>query len=201
MRSTTVIDSAGRSTLAGAHVAHPFLEPAFEMQATDDPAGDDRDGEAEPEIGQRDLPADKREEQPERDLVDHRRGDQEREGHAERHAGRDEADKQRHGRAGAERREDAEHGRRDIADPLTLPGEHGAGAFGRKETAHHAHAEDDERQQHQHFRRVVDEELGCLLEVAARGDRQVRRHPVGELRQLPVDHEPECDQGRRRPDP
>ena len=56
------------------------------MQPTDHPARNDRHGEPEPEIGQRDLPADKREQKPERHLVDHRRGDQEREGHAERDA-------------------------------------------------------------------------------------------------------------------
>ena len=88
---------------AGAHVAHPFLEPAFEMQTADDPAGDDGHRQSEPEIGRGDLPAHKREQEPQRDLVDHRRGDQEREGDAERHAGRHEADEQRHGGARAER--------------------------------------------------------------------------------------------------
>ncbi len=178
MRSTSVAWFWDDDGLAGPHVAHPFLQPAFEMQAADDPAGDDGDGHAENEIDQRHLPADQREQQAERDLVDHRRRDQEGKGHAERHAGRYEADEQRHGRAGAEGREDAERRRRDIAEALAPPGQHGAGAFGRKEAAHDAHAEDDQRQQHQHFRRVEDEEARGFLEMAARRQRAACRQSM-----------------------
>ena len=83
--------------VARANIADPFLEPAFEMQTADDPARDNRNREAEGEIGQGDLPPQQREEQTKCDLVDHRCGDQEGEGDAKRHACGDEADKQRHG--------------------------------------------------------------------------------------------------------
>ena len=77
----------GKLDGAGADLAHPRLEPAFELQPADDEAADDGDREAEREIGQRHLPADQREQEAERHLVDHGRGDQERERHAERNAG------------------------------------------------------------------------------------------------------------------
>ena len=116
MRSTTEIEFGRDFDGASAHVADPFLQPAFEMQPADHPARNDRDAESESQIGQRHLPADQSEQKPERDLVDHRRGNQERESHAQRHAGRDEADEQRHRRAGTERREDAEPCRGNVAE-------------------------------------------------------------------------------------
>lgn len=90
------------------------------MQPADHPAGDDRHAKAKAEIGERDLPAEHRKEEPQRDFIDHRCGDQEREGHAERHAGGDKADEERNGRAGAERREDAQTRSCNIPKPLRI---------------------------------------------------------------------------------
>ena len=171
------------------------------MQPADDPAGDDGDGEAEAEIGQRHLPADQREQQAERHLVDHRRGDQEREGDAERHAGGDEADEQRHGRAGAERRDDAERRRQHVADAFAPAGEQRPGLLRREEAAHDAHGEHDERQQHQHLRRVVDEEADRLAEMAPAVDRQRGDDPVREGDELAVDDAPDDQSGDRPAEP
>jgi hypothetical protein len=55
-------------------VFHPVLQPAFELQPADHPAGEDGDAEPEAEIGERDLPADQTEQKPKRHLVHHRRG-------------------------------------------------------------------------------------------------------------------------------
>ena len=63
--------------LASADIANPFLQPAFQMEAANDPARDDSNGQAESEIGQCHAPTDEREQQAECHLIDHGRSDQE----------------------------------------------------------------------------------------------------------------------------
>ena len=145
--------------VAHADLAHPVLDVALHLEATDDPAGDHGDEEPRDEVQRGDLPAEQAVEQHQRDLVDHRRGDQEREGDAERDAGLDEADEQRHGRAAAERRDDAEAGGHHVAGRLAPAVQQGPRALRAEERAHDADAEDDDGEQQQHLDGVVDEEL------------------------------------------
>ena len=63
--------------------------------------------------------------------------------------------------------------------PSRLPASNARVRSGEKKLRTHAHAEDDERQQHQHLRRVVDEEVRGLLETAAGDDGQLRHRPGG----------------------
>ena len=172
-------------------VAHPFLQPAFEMQSADDPASHDGDGEPEAEIGERHLPADQPEQKPERDLVDHRRGDQEREGDAERHTGADEADEQRHGRAGAERRDDAETRRQHVADAFAASRQAARASFPAKRSCAPRPCRIRQCQQHQHFRRVVDEETEGLARRLLRSTGSNRRPPNPRTDELAVDDAPQ----------
>ena len=59
------------------NVTNPILKPMLQMQTANDPAGDDRNGEAEGEIGERNLPAEQAEQKSQRYLVHHRCRDQE----------------------------------------------------------------------------------------------------------------------------
>ena len=177
------------------HVAHPGFQPVLQPQPTDDPAGGDRDAQAEYKIGQCDLPADQTEQQAECHLVHHRRGDQEGEGDAQRHAGRHKADEQRHGRAGAERRDDAERCGEHVADALALPCQQEAGALRREEAAHHAHDEHDQREQQQHLRRVVEKERHGFVQPGFRRHRQYGDQPLRERSELAIEYRPQNQAG------
>ena len=56
----------------------------------------------------------------------------------------------------------------DVADPFAPSGEKCASSFRGKVAAHQAHAEDNKREQHQHFRGIVEEEFHRLVGVAFR---------------------------------
>ena len=67
---------------------------------------------------------------------------------------------------------------------------------GVKKRADDAHAEDHEHEQHQHLRRLEDEELDRRAQVRAglETDESVRQ-PVRERLQLPVDGDPDDESG------
>ena len=90
-----------------------------------------------------------------------------------------------------------EAGGGDIAEPLALSGEQRTGALSGEEAARHAHGEDRQRQQHQHLGRVVEEEFDRFGEMAAGLHRQAGHQPLGERRELGIDHEPEGDRRDR----
>ena len=73
--------------------------------------------------------------------------------------------------------------------------------FRREEAAHDAHAEHDQGEQHQNFRRIVGEEADRLAEVALRVDWRQRDNPFGKWDKLAVDEAPQNQGGNRPPDP
>ena len=66
---------------------------------------------------------------------------------------------------------DAEHRSQYIADALALSRKKDAGLLGGEKTAHDAHAKHDQREQHQHLRRVIREEADGLAQLASGLDR------------------------------
>ena len=83
------------------------LQIALHAELADHHAGHNRDGQTQPQIQPRHLPAEHGEQQRQRHFIHHRRRNQKRESHPQRHAGREKANEQRHRRAGAKRRNDA----------------------------------------------------------------------------------------------
>jgi len=93
--------------LAHAYLPYPIFDMVFEIEAADDPAGNDGHCKASGHIKSGDLPAQQAVKQHHRYLVDHGGGDEKGKGDAQRHTGLDKADKKRHGRTGTERSDNA----------------------------------------------------------------------------------------------
>ena len=182
---------------------NPGLDPTFEVEPPDHPAGNERDGETGPGVESRHLPAEETEEEREGHLVDHRRRDEEREGDSERNPGADEADEHRHRRAGTERGDDAEERGEDVSDRLPLPGQQAAGPLRREERADHPDGEDHQQEEKENLRDLVEEEG----EGGSEGGppphaQQVEDDEVGRRTDDPVEGVPEGeegDAGRREP--
>ena len=172
------------------HPVDPGLDPALEVQPPDDEARHHGNRQARSRVERGDLPPEEAEEEREGDLVHHRGGHEERERHAERHSGRDEANEERHRGAGAERRHDTQERREDGAHSLAFAGEDPPRPLGREEGPHDPDAEDDQGQEHQHLRRLVQEELDRRAEGVARRQPQHRGRQPGGGRGQPRVHEP-----------
>ncbi len=151
--------------VAGFCFEHPILDVFFHPQPSDDPAGNDGDGQSHAQVNRRYLPAEQPEQQHQRHFVDHRRGNQKGKRHAQRHAGGDKADEQRHRRAGTKRRHDAEQRRQHVAGGFASAGENPPRPFRREKRPHNADAEHDQREQHQHLGRFKHKELNRRAQV------------------------------------
>jgi hypothetical protein len=80
-------------------------------------------------------------------------------------------------------------------------GQHHARVLRRKEAAHDTHTEHHKRQQHEHFRGVVDEECDRIGEMGSGLQRKLRGKPSRERFELSIKHKSGSEQSDRSGDP